>query len=115
MKWLLSLVLLTSLFILAGFFMDPKLMRGYWFFTMGMAVISFNFYFIIYFNRNLEKKKILGPYIAAIGVKFILTVLLVVIYALVFGMKQKIDFLFFFIAFFLYSAVLYTGAYNSKL
>lgn len=114
MKWLLSLVLLTLAFIAVAFFLDKHVVAGYLWMSMGMALVALVFFLIIYLNRNKDSKKVVGSYIVAVGLKFILTMLLVVLYVVIFGLEQRIDFVVFFIAFGLYSLVLYTGAYFNK-
>lgn len=109
MKWLLSLFFLTSVCVIAGFFIAQNYVFAYRWMTTGMAIVSFIFYFII--NKNSAKNA--NGNLAAIVLKFILSSLVVLIYIAMFKSKNKIDYFFFLGAYVLFSAVSYTGAYYS--
>ena len=109
LKWFVTLLFLTSFCIVSSFFIAANNVFAYRWMTIGMAIVSFIFYFII--NKNNAKNA--SGNLAAVVVKFMLSILVVVIYIASFKSKNKIDFYFFLMAYLLFSAVSYTGAYYS--
>ncbi len=114
MKWFYSLVFITGLHILAGFFIPDNLKQGYYWMSMGMAAVSFLFYFMIVQSRQKQAAAKAGANLAAITLKFIASMLVVILYVILFGAKQKADFLFFIISYCIFSVISYTGAYYLK-
>ncbi len=114
MKWLYSLVIVTGLFILAGFFIPDDLRTGYYWMSMGMAAVSFLFYIMMVQSRQKQHAAKAGANLAAITLKFIVSMLVVIVYIVLFGSENKIDFVFFIISYCIYSIVSYTGAYYYK-
>lgn len=111
MKWLLSLVSLTIAFITISFFMPAKMVFPFRWMTIGMAIISFFFYFITIINNS----KNIGGNILAITLKFLMSPFVFIIYYVITHSKNNLDYYFFTLAYILYSIVCYTGAYyNSK-
>jgi hypothetical protein len=109
MKWLLSLLFLTSVCIASGFFIAQNYVFAYRWMTTGMAIVSFIFYFMI--NKNSAKNA--NGNLAAIVLKFILSSLVVIIYIAMTKSKNKIDYFFFLGAYVIFSSVSYAGAYYS--
>ena len=109
MKWLFALLFLTSFFIVSSFFIDANYTFAYRWMTIGMAIVSF----IFYFNINKKNAKNAGGNLAAIVIKFMLSSLVFIIYIAAFKSKNRIDFYFFLIAYILFSIVSYTGTHYS--
>ena len=109
MKWLLALLFFTSFFIVSSFFIDTNNAFAYRWMTIGMAIVSFIFYFSI----NKRNAKNAGGNLAAIVIKFMLSCLVFIIYIIAFKSRNRIDFYFFLIAYILFSIVSYVGAYYS--
>lgn len=109
MKWFLSLLFVTAVCIVSGFFIEQKYVFAYRWMTTGMAIVSFIFYFMI----NKKSAKNANGNLAAIVLKFILSSLVVIIYIAMLKSKNKTDYFFFLGAYILFSAVSYTGAYYS--
>lgn len=114
MKWFYTLIVVTVLFIAAGFFIPSGARTGYYWMSMGMAIVSFLFYFMIYQSRPKQTAARAGSNLAAITLKFITSMLVVIFYFVLFGAKQKMDFLVFIISYCIYSVISYTGAYYFK-
>ena len=114
MKWLGSLIFLTSFFIISSFFIPEKLVLSYRWMTIGMSIVSFTYYFIIWKTNLHSSEKMVGANFAAIILKFILSALVIILYAFLFGLNNNIDFLFFFMAYLVYSLITYIGTYNYK-
>jgi hypothetical protein len=114
MKWLASLVFVTAVFIGAAFFVDEQNLRGYLWMTMGMAVVSFLYYLMVISGSKKESKLLIGSNIAAVIVKFMLSALVIILYAFIFGLHRNIEFAYFFMAYLIYSIVMYTGAYFNR-
>ena len=108
MKWLTSITPLTIVFIITSFVIDKNLAFTFRWMTLGMAIVSFLFYYMTY---KSNQKQIVGN-IAAIVVKFILSAVVVVTYFLLTKSKNRIDYLFFLAAYLAYSIVSYWGAYT---
>lgn len=106
MKWLYSLIFLTFFFIVSSFFIPTKLVIAYRWMTLGMALVSFIFYII---TKKNDKNK--SANITAIGVKFITSSLVFILYIIVFKSKNTIDYYIFILAYILFSVVSYAGAY----
>lgn len=113
-KWLLTLVSLSILFFILGFFINTKLRFDYWWMTMGISLIAFVYYFIVTASDKKDNNKIIGGNIAAIGLKFILTGVVLILYIILSGMKNRSGFIFFFIAYGVFSVVSYTFSYLYK-
>ncbi|HQV78934.1 MAG TPA: hypothetical protein PLJ42_07675 [Chitinophagales bacterium] len=107
MKWIISLILLTFIFIITSFFIPNYLLFPFRWMTVGMAFNSFIFYFMV----NKSKANNAYSSLAAIVVKFILSGAIVIIYFIITESKNKIDYYFFFLAYILFSIISYTGAY----
>jgi hypothetical protein len=114
MKWLLALITLTVFFFIYSFSIHPSFVLAFRWMTMGMAIVSFLFYFMIVRNSKKENSTMLGSNIAAIVLKFMLSALVIISYAFIFRLKSNIEFIYFFIAYFAYSIVMYVGAYQYK-
>ncbi|MBK9329626.1 MAG: hypothetical protein IPM95_10020 [Sphingobacteriales bacterium] len=114
MKWFCSLVIITGFFILAGFYIADDLKMGYYWMSMGMAAVSFLFYLMIVQSRQKLAAAKAGANLAAITLKFIASMLVVILYVILFGTKHKADFLFFIISYCIFSVISYTGAYYFK-
>lgn len=111
MKWLLSLVFLTIIFISVSFFISEKMVFAFRWMTIGMAIISFVFFFITRINNH----KSIGGNILAITLKFLMSPFVFITYYVATHSKNSLDYYFFIIAYILYSIVCYTGAYyNTK-
>ncbi|MDB5228026.1 MAG: hypothetical protein JWN78_2219 [Bacteroidota bacterium] len=114
MKWLLSLLIVTAFFIVSSFFISEKYVLSYRWMTLGMAIVSFIFFLVILRNKKKENKQVLGANISAIILKFILSIAVVISYAFLYGITKQYEFLFFFIAYMVYSVITYVGAYTYK-
>jgi hypothetical protein len=111
MKWLFSLVCLTIAFVSTSFFIPEKMVFAFRWMTIGMAIISFVFYFITRINNH----KSIGGNILAITFKFLMSPFVFITYYVATHSKNSLDYYFFIIAYILYSIVCYTGAYyNTK-
>jgi len=111
MKWFLSLACLTIVFLAVSFFMPANMVFAYRWMTIGMAIISFIFYYIIIFNNP----KNIGRNILAITVKFLMSPFVFIVYYVVTHSKNSVDYYFFILAYMTYSIVCYIGAYwNTK-
>lgn len=113
-KWLLTLVSLSILFFISGFLIKTNLCFDYWWMTLGISCISFIYYFIVTFSNKKNNSKVIGGNIAAIGIKFILTGFMLILYIIFSGMKNRSAFIFFFIAYGIFSVVSYTFSYLYK-
>ncbi len=112
MKWLLQIILLTIYFILLSFCLDADLRFSFRFMTIGMSIVSFLFYFIIYQSQKKNVKKALGGNLAAIVIKYMLSASVIIIYAFKYGMNFYHEFIYFFAAYLSFSVICYLGAYN---
>ena len=88
MKWIISLILLTFIFIITSFFIPNYLLFPFRWMTVGMAFNSFIFYFMV----NKSKANNAYSSLAAIVVKFILSGAIVIIYFIITESKNKIDY-----------------------
>ncbi|MCC6584579.1 MAG: hypothetical protein IT271_12820 [Chitinophagales bacterium] len=113
-KWLLTLVSLSILFFISGFLIKTNLRFDYWWMTLGISCIAFIYYFIVTSSNKKNNNKIIGGNIAAIGLKFILTGFMLILYIIFSGMKNRSGFIFFFIAYGIFSVVSYTFSYLYK-
>ncbi|MBK9792181.1 MAG: hypothetical protein IPP60_03570 [Sphingobacteriales bacterium] len=113
-KWLLTLVSLSILFFISGFLIKTNLRFDYWWMTLGISCISFIYYFIVTFSNKKTNSKVIGGNIAAIGIKFILTGFMLILYIIFSGMKNRTGFIFFFIAYGIFSVVSYAFSYLYK-
>jgi hypothetical protein len=75
--------------------------------TLGMAIVSFVFYYI---TKKNNPKNINGN-LTAIVTKFLFSSLVFITYIIIFRSKNKVDYYFFIMAYILYSIVSYSGAY----
>lgn len=107
MKWLLSLIFLTLFFVISSFFIPNDLALAYRWMTLGMATVSFIFYFL---TKKNNPKNVNGN-LAAITIKFMSSTLVFVLYIIIYKSQNKIDYYFFIVAYILFSLVSYTGAY----
>jgi hypothetical protein len=105
---------MTLLFAAGGMLLPDSHRAGYYWMTMAMAAVAFLFYFMVTAAHQKDNAGKVGGNLAAIMLKFILSVLVVILYVLLFDRKEKLDFLFFFTAYILYSVISYAGAYKMK-
>jgi hypothetical protein len=97
LKWYFTLVFITILFIISSFFIAE---------TVGFRIPMDDhwnqycrFYLLLHCLRLPAKKtvkKMMGGNLAAIVLKFILSSVVIIIYILLFGMRNQLDFAFFF-------------------
>jgi drug/metabolite transporter (DMT)-like permease len=113
MKWLTAILIVTAVFFISSFFIRSEVLAYRWM-TFGMAIVSLIFYGIVARNRKKDNEKMVGSYIAAVVVKFMLSATVIIVYAFIFKLKSNTEFLYFFIAYIVYSVVTYTGAYFYK-
>lgn len=113
-RWLLSLFLLFTLFVVLGLIIHPASLAAYYFMTMSMSVVSFIYYFVVVNAQQKANNKMLSANLAAIILKFSLSLLIVIIYAISFKPIQQFDFVYYFAAYFLYSIVNYYYSYRYK-
>ncbi len=114
MNWLFSLVLLTLLFIISSFFIDSNLVFAYRWMTIGISLVAFIHYYMITSADKKSSAKMIGGNLAAIVLKFLLSALVVILYLVLFGTKNNMDFVFFLIAYIIFSIVNYLFSYNYK-
>ena len=113
MKWMLSLVLLTIVFIAASFGVPPERVVAFRWMTLGMAFVSFIYYFIVRFSNMQKAQKRAGGNLAAIIIKFFLSALVVILYIIFFPETNSTDIFIFLGAYVLFSIVSYAGAYKA--
>lgn len=114
MKWLTILILTTLLFIAGGVLVPKENHIGYYWMTMAMSIVAFLFYYLVSTAHQKDNARKVGGNLAAITLKFILSIMVVILYVLIFGKKEKLDFMFFFIAYIVYSVISYIGAYKMR-
>lgn len=113
-KWLLTLISLSLLFFVSGFFINTDLRFDYWWMTLGIGWVAFVYYFIVTYSNKKNNYKVIGGNISAIGLKFILTGIVIILYIIFSGMKNRTGFIFFFIAYGIFSVVSYSFSYLYK-
>lgn len=111
-KWLLALTLITVLFLIFGVISNPKPAFGYYWMTMGIAFISYLYFFMV--TTSYEKKSVqnIGGNFAAIAVKFILSATVIIFYVIFAPKTSGTDFVYFFIAYGVFFIVSYTFSYK---
>ena len=75
--------------------------------TLGMASVSFLFYFI----TQKSSPKNIGGNLLAITAKFLLSAMVFIMYAIIFPSKDKTGYYFFIVAYVLFSIISYVGAH----
>ncbi len=106
-KWLFYLILCTVIFLITSFFVPPARAFAFRWMTLGMSAVSLIFYSLTVMN---PPNKISGN-LLAIGLKFILSSVVFILYYILFRSGNRLDYFFFIIAYVPYSIICYTGAY----
>ncbi len=114
-KWFLTLAVITSILVVTGFFLDSSIAFGYRWMTTGMSIVAFIYYFIVTSSNEKDSKKMIGGNLTAIVLKFILSGVVVILYLLLYGIQDPLDFAFFFMAYGIFSVVNYIFSYNYKM
>ncbi len=108
MKWLYSLILVTSIFILVSFVLPSNHQFAFRWMSIGMALVAFIFYYMTcYYKSN----NIVGN-LAAIIVKFMLSAAVVVSYFIYTKSKINTDYYYFFLSYAVYSFISYWNAFQ---
>lgn len=113
-KWLISLIIITFLFVTSSFFIEEQSVFGFKWMTFGMSLVAFIYYYVVTTANAKDSKKMIGGNLAAIVLKFILSGVVIILYIIFFGMENRLDFVSFFIAYSIYSIVNYTFSYHYK-
>lgn len=110
-KWLLTLVCITFLLLLLGFILHPVSIHAYLWMTMGMAAVSFLYFFMVTLAQKQTSSQVIGGNLAAIGLKFILSATLIIFYIVLTKETRRMDFVYFLLAYGIFSIINYTFSY----
>lgn len=108
MKWLYSLIMVTSIFILVSFVLPQNHQFAFRWMTIGMALVAFIFYSM---SRYYKTNNVVGN-LAAIIVKFVLSAVVVVSYFIYTKSKINTDYYYFFLSYMVYSFISYWNAFQ---
>ncbi|HNJ01099.1 MAG TPA: hypothetical protein PK206_04935 [Chitinophagales bacterium] len=102
---------MSLLFFLSGIALPEDDMPAYYWMTGGMCIVSFIYYYIVLIAEQKKEQKMLGGHLFAIVIKFMLSALVAILYILIFPVKQY-DFVYFFVAYVIFSVFSYLFSYH---
>ena len=111
LKWLFSLIGITFVFLALHWVLPIAGTSGYLWVTMSMAIVSFIYFFMVTISSKKESTEVVGGNLAAIVVKFILSATIIIFYVIFSKKTERIDFVWFFVAYGIYSIVNYPFVY----
>lgn len=110
MKWLITWIIATCSFVVVSFFLPSAFRFPFLWMTLGMAISALVFYFI---TIKSNPKQITGN-LSAIILKFFLSAIVIIAFAIIFKPKSNIGYYFFILAYSVYSVISFVGAYYYK-
>lgn len=113
-KWISTLVGISLAFLITGFMIHTPSRNAYWWMTMSIAAISFLYLLMVTMAQKQESTVVVGGNLAAIVVKFILSATVIIFYIIFSKSIRGIDFIYFFIAYGVFSIVNYSFSYHYK-
>jgi len=110
-KWLLTLAFTTFFLLVLGFILHPVSIHAYLWMTLGMAVVAFVYFAMVTIAHKKTSMQVISGNLAAIGLKFILSATIIIIYIILVRNTRRIDFLYYLMAYGIFSTINYTFSY----